>query len=331
MPGMTDAILQAAQGGVKVEKIAYGGWSNCIKMSNGTVELILTTDVGPRVIRYGFVGKENEFYEDPEQMGKTNASEWLAFGGHRLWLAPEAKPRSYFPDSKPIQSVQEGDTIRLIQPTESDNGIAKEIDITLDPAGSHVKLVHKLTNHNLWPVELAPWCLTVMEKNGKAIFPQEPYSPHPDIPDEPGQVIDKRFYLPVRSLVLWSYTNMSDPRWVFTSKYIILKQDPNAKKPQKMGLSNRQNWGAYLRNGHLFLKKVVYQEGETYPDDGCSFEAFTNADMLELESLGPMIKLTPEASVTHQEDWYLFDGVQAEDTDAGIDANVLPKVESVMK
>jgi hypothetical protein len=31
------------------------------------VELVATTDVGPRVIRFGLVGKENEFYEDPEQ------------------------------------------------------------------------------------------------------------------------------------------------------------------------------------------------------------------------------------------------------------------------
>lgn len=322
-----------------MEKVAYGGWPNCIRMSNGTVELIATTDVGPRVIRFGFVGQDNEFFEDKEQMGKTNADEWLAFGGHRLWLAPEAKPRSYFPDSQPVKAVQQGHTLRLIQPVERaegaqaglSNGFQKEIEITLAPQGSHVILVHKLTNHNLWDVEVAPWTLTVMGAKGKAILPQEPYSPHPDIPDTPGQVIDKRFYLPVRTLVLWSYTNLQDPRWVFTSKYLILKQDPEAKRPLKIGMSNRQNWGAYLRGGHLFVKKVVYQEGATYPDHGCNFETFTNPEMLELESLGPLTKVPPGSSVTHREDWHLFDGVIADDTDAGIDAAVLPKVRSVME
>ncbi len=53
--------------------------------------------------------------------------------------------------------------------------------------------------------------------------------------------------------------------------------------------------------------------------------------MLELESLGPMVKLPPEGSVTHREDWYLFDGVTADDTDESIDANVLSKVQSVSK
>ncbi len=314
-----------------MEKVAYGGWPNCIRLSNGSVELVATTDVGPRVIRFGFVGRENEFYEDPQQMGKTGADEWLGFGGHRLWLAPEAKPRSYFPDSRPVKAVEQGNTLRLIQPVETPNGIEKQMELTLDPNRAHVTAVHKLTNHNQWDVELAPWCLTVMHPGGKAIFPQEPYSPHPDIPDFPGQVIDKRFYLPVRTLVLWSYTNLQDPRWVFTSKYLILKQDPAATKPLKIGMSNEQGWGAYLRDGHLFVKKVEYRKGATYPDHGCNFETFTNPSMLELESLGPLVKLPPGGSVTYREDWFLFDGVTAEDTDTGIDAAVLPKVRSVLK
>jgi len=323
--------LAQAERGTKMEKAVYGGWPNCIRMSNGTVELIATTDVGPRIIRFGFVGQQNEFFEDQEQLGKTNSAQWLAFGGHRLWLAPEAKPRSYFPDSQPVKAVEQGNTLRLIQPIETTNGMQKEIELTLDPKAAHVTAIHKITNHNLWDVEFAPWTLTVMAPKGKAIFPSELYSPHPDIPDTPGQVIDKRFYLPVRTLVLWSYTNLADPRWVFTSKYLILKQDPAATKPQKIGMSNEQSWGAYLRGGHLFVKKVMYQKGATYPDHGCNFETFTNPSMLELESVGPMTKVPPGGSVTHREDWYLFDNVTADDTDASIDAAVLPKVQSVMK
>jgi hypothetical protein len=327
--GASWTALCAAEGSAKMEKVAYGGWPNCIRLSNGTVELIATTDVGPRIIRFGLVGKDNEFFEDPQQMGKTNSSEWLAFGGHRLWVAPEAKPRSYFPDSQPVKSVQQAGTLRLIQPVESSNGMQKEIEITLAPSGSHVTVLHRLTNHNLWDVDVAPWALTVMHPGGKAIFPQEPYSPHPDIPDTPGQVIDKRFYLPTRTLVLWSYTNLHDPRWVFTDKYLLLKQDAAATRPQKIGLSNRQNWAAYLRGGHLFVKKTTYQEGATYPDHGCNFETFTNAAMLELESVGPLAKLPPEGSLTHQEDWYLFDGVTANDSDAGLDAALLPRMSQI--
>jgi hypothetical protein len=313
-----------------LEKIAYGGWPNCVRLTNGTVELIATTDVGPRIIRYGFVGQDNELHEDPSQMGKTGGGEWMGFGGHRLWVAPEAKPRSYFPDNIPLKYEMSGDTLRLLPEVEPINGMQKEIDLALDKSGSHVRLTHKITNHNLWSVDMAPWALTVMCKGGKAIFPQEPYSPHPDIPDYPGQQIDPKYYLPVRNLILWSYTKLSDPRWEFTEKYILLKQDPKAERPQKIGMSNQQDWAAYARNCHLFVKKVTYQSDAIYPDNGCNFETFTNADMLELESLGPMTQLTPGATVTHVEDWYLFDNVNFDETDESIDAAVLPKVKSVL-
>ena len=41
---------------VKVEKTGYNGWQNCYRVSNGQIELIVTGDVGPRIIRFGFVG-----------------------------------------------------------------------------------------------------------------------------------------------------------------------------------------------------------------------------------------------------------------------------------
>ena len=312
-----------------MEKVEYGGWPNCIRLSNGTVDVIATTDVGPRIIRYGFVGRENELHEDASQMGKTGGDEWRGYGGHRLWHAPEAKPRTYWPDNFPVKYEAAGNALRLIQDTEPTTGIQKEIEVSLPGKDSHVQVTHRLTNTNLWAVEFAPWALTVMRKGGRAVFPQEPYSPHPDIPDYPGQKIDPNYYLPVRNLIMWSYTKLSDPRWAFTEKYIILKQDPNAARPQKIGMSNRQNWAAYANDGHLFVKKTAYQPGATYPDNGCNFETFTNADMLELESLGPMVELAPGATATHVEDWYLFDGVSFAATDESIDAAVGARVGSV--
>lgn len=309
-----------------MEKIDYGGWPNCIRLTNGKVELIAVTDVGPRIIRYGFVGRENEFHEDTSQIGKTGGDDWRGYGGHRLWHAPESKPRTYFPDNYPVKYEGNGDTLRLIQDVECTTGMRKEIIVTTPGENGCVTLTHKITNTNLWTVEFAPWALTVMRSGGKAIFPQEPYSPHPDIPDYPGQKIDPKHYLPARNLVMWSYTKLNDPRWLFLEKYFILKQDPTKDRPQKIGMSNHQGWAAYARNGRLFVKTTKYQEGATYPDNGCNFETFTNAEMLEVESLGPVVKLAPGDTVTHVEDWYLFDGVEFEETDESLDANVLARI-----
>ena len=72
-----------------MEKITYLDLPNCYRLSNGTAELVFTTDVGPRVIRYAFVGGENVLGECPAESVVTELGEWKPWGGHRLWAAPE--------------------------------------------------------------------------------------------------------------------------------------------------------------------------------------------------------------------------------------------------
>jgi len=304
------------QGGdpVTIEKVSYGGWSNCYRIANEQIELIVTTDVGPRVIRFGFVGGENEFKEYRDQLGKTGGSEWRIYGGHRLWHAPEAKPRTYWPDNTPVEIERRKNGVRLIQPTEGSTGIQKEMEIILSPEINRVTVVHRLWNRGEWPVELAPWTLTVMEQGGKVIIPQPPYKSH----DEE--------LLPMRAMAIWGYTDMSDPRYLWGSRYIILSQDPNAKEPTKIGAGVKEGWAAYARKDHLFIKRFRYAEGERYPDLGSSVESFTNADMIELETLGPLKTIEPNSSVEHVEDWYLFKGVGPIRDEDSVDRYVLPRL-----
>ncbi|MCX5759512.1 MAG: hypothetical protein NTU83_13610 [Candidatus Hydrogenedentes bacterium] len=118
---------------------------------------------------------------------------------------------------------------------------------------------------------------------------------------------------------------LGDPRWKFTSKYLGLRQDPKATNPQKTAFFNVNTWGAYLLNGDLFIKRYTADPTRTYPDMGVSFETFTNADFLELETIGPMTKLAPGATVEHVERWSLHKGVKlTEFSDAELDRAVKP-------
>jgi len=297
-----------------METVAYGGWQNCVKLSNGSVELIATTDVGPRIIRFGFVDGQNLFCEMQSDMGKTGGTEWRSYGGHRLWHAPEMIPRTYSPDNAPVEYKWDGSTLELIQPIEEDNRLAKEIEVTLDPDTDHVRIVHRITNLNPWAVKLAPWCLTVMSPGGRAILPQEEFRPHPD------------YLLPARPLVLWHYTDMADPRWIWGTKYIQLRQDPSRSVKQKIGISNSKRWAAYYLKGDLFLKRYPHYPAGNYVDFGCNTEVFTNETMLEVETLGPLAPLEPNGgSVEHVEHWFLFKAEVGED-EKSIDSTVLPLV-----
>jgi len=48
---------EAAQ--VNIEKIPYFNQPNCYKITNGTVDVIVTSDIGPRVIAYRLTGGSN--------------------------------------------------------------------------------------------------------------------------------------------------------------------------------------------------------------------------------------------------------------------------------
>jgi hypothetical protein len=312
------AVLLASTiyGEVKVEKIAYFNQPNCYKLSNGAVEVIVTTDIGPRIIRYGFPGEDNILAELPGGSPlKTELGEWKSWGGHRLWTAPEAMPRSYSPDSSPVEYRIEGNNkIHLIQPVEPKTGIQKEITVTLDDNGSGVTLHHKITNRNLWAIDVAPWALTIMNGGGVAILPQEPYRSH----DE--------YLLPARPLVLWHYTDLSDPRWAIGKKYIRLKTDAARKEPQKLGIANKQGWAAYHRKGTLFVKRFPYKESATYTDYGSNNETYTSASFIEVETLAPMHHLKPGESAEHVERWYLFRNVDVGTTEATVDAAIRPLI-----
>src|SRR5438128_10496425 len=88
---------------VKIEKVPYGGWPNCYRVSNGEVELIVTADVGPRVIRYGFVGGQNLFKEYAEQVGGAGEEKFQLRGGDRVWKAPEDPIATWAPDNVAVE------------------------------------------------------------------------------------------------------------------------------------------------------------------------------------------------------------------------------------
>ena len=300
-----------------LEKLIYGKWRNNYRLSNGRIELVVTADVGPRIIRMGFVNGQNLFYEDPQALGKTGGGEWRLYGGHRLWHAPEDLVRTYVPDNFPVSVEAIAGGLRVTQPNEAANGILKQIDITMDDGAAHIRLVHRLTNTGPWPITVAIWALSVMAGGGTAIIPLPPRGEHP------------KDLLPTGQLAIWPYANMADPRWTWGQRYILLRQT-NAP-PQKIGAYVPDGWAAFALGGDLLVKRFTPVAGATYPDLNSNVEVFTNEFMLEVETLGPITKIAPGEAVEHGEDWGLFNGVPAPENDADVERSVLPLVEGMRR
>jgi len=299
----------SVQAEVKVEKTAYKGWKNCYRVSNGEVELIVTGDVGPRIIRFGFVGGQNLFKEFADQMGKTGEEKFQLRGGDRVWKAPEDPVATWAPDNVPVEITPTAAGLVARAPIEPLTNLQKEIEISMSPSGTSVTVSHRITNHSLFALEFAPWVLTMMAPGGTEITGFPPRGTHPANLEA------------TNPLVMWAYTNLADKRLIFTKKYLLLRQDPAVSEAQKVGLFNRDTWAAYLLNGEAFVKRASADPAKPYTDFGCSFETFTNNEFLEIETLGPITKVEPSRTVEQVEHWSLARNVSLiQQTDEAIDS-----------
>lgn len=288
---------------VKIYESAYGGWNKCLFIENEIVQLVVTLEVGPRIIRYALQGKENMLCEVKEQMGTTGGDSWKIYGGHRLWHAPENRPRTYINDNFPVKYSVEGNSVIVTPEPEDYSRTQKEMVITLSENSSKVIIEHRITNLNAWDIDLALWALTVLDKGGLEVLGEpEKYSA----------------LLPNRRVSLWPYSKMNDKRVYWGNKYITLDSDPSIKEPFKFGIDNHAGWAAIFNKGCLFLKRYPVEPEVEYTDFGVSFETYICDYMTECESLSPMMRLSNGSTGIHVEEWELFEEERpdAKDEDA---------------
>jgi hypothetical protein len=298
------------QAQVKIEPVAWEGWPNCYRLTNGEVELIVTSDIGPRVMRYGYVGGTNMFWVQKETAGKSGEPAWVLRGGHRIWIGPEDIRYTYPPDNAPIKVTIRDGALVATQPVERETNVEKQIEVRLAPKGTQATVIHRLRNRGNMPLEFSAWALSMMAPGGLGITGFPPRGTHPEV------------LPPTNPLVMWAFTDLTDPRWKFTKKYLTLKQDPAQTSPQKLGHFNSKTFGAYLLGDTLFMKHYLPPgKAQDHPDFGTSFQIFANGDFLELETMGPLTRVGAGETLEHVETWQLRKGARlGAITDAAVDA-----------
>ena len=290
-------------------KVECSGLQNCYRVFNDTLDLVATTEVGPNIVRFGFIGDRNEFHGDPPHH----------YGGHAMRHAPEAQERK-FPATAPVAVEEHDKFIRLTQPIEVPTGTQKEMDIPTTIKGNHISIVNRIYNRGLWPVELAPWAYKIMAGGGKGIVPVPPF-----IPQNSGGSL-----LPTTCISVWCYCDLTDSRLILGKKYIMLKQDSKAPGVYKFGMAVSDGWAAYYNNGHLFVATFDFKKGANYPDFNNTVQFWTGPGF-EFETLGPLVKLQPGESTEHIENWFLFKDVPEPKNDTDIDKNILPLIQQAKK
>ncbi len=297
------------------QEIQYDGYGKCLEISNGIVRLVVTTDFGPRIIRYSFIDGENMFYENKDRSFFADGDEfekvygkgsvWYIYGGHRLWTSPEDYPRTYYPDNEPVDVKLTENGAIFTPPMQKWNQYQYAFDISLAEDSTEVTVKHYLTNHGAWDVTLAIWPVTVLSPGGTEIVPQP---------------VRKTYCLPNRNMAFWDHTVLNDDRLTWMKRYILLRQDKSATGNVKFGINSQHGFAMYFNHGDMFLKQFEPNLNGTYPDGGMSFATYTNPMFLEMESLSELQSVAPGATIEHTEHWSLHKTDMPELTDEAIDA-----------
>ncbi len=267
----------------------------CVPLQNGSLKLVVTQSVGPRILSLSLKGGRNLFAELPDFVTECpGVGAFHFYGGHRLWEAPENLSRTYLPDDRPVDITPIENGLSVTQPAEARTGLQKSVDIVLQGQAPRVVLTHRLTNIGQVPLTCAPWAITQLRVGGVAILPQ---------------AAEDTGVLPNRSLAFWPYTDPANPHVWWGKKHLAVEAQ-QLKGPFKLGFPNPRGWLAYWLDGSLFVKRAAFDPKANYYDFSSSSEFYCNEQFLELETLAPVGTLAPGQSATHIETWELFPDIQ---------------------
>lgn len=278
---------------VKVEKVDYHGWTGCYRISNPDVELIVVPQVG-RVMRYGYPGKDNMLWENPDLAGKpSKPGIWTNYGGDKLWPAPQSVwnwPPDYDLDGSPwkVEVIPSG--LRMTSPDSKKLKLRLMREITLAPFGTAVHFRNRMDN--LGPErQLAPWQVTQIDDPYSIFLPTESTSVNP------------------RGYRLLQNSTLNPSLHQVTAQGVQIKRDP--RNGFKIGGLSTSGELTASKGMTVFHMKTKIYRSLMYPDGNCALEVFTSGDpdkYAELELLGPLVKMDPSQGAYLEVDWRLSEG-----------------------
>lgn len=275
---------------IQCDETTYQNFGRCMLLDNGVIRLMATLDVGPRIIYFGTRGNRNILFEDVRrdfcELNKGYGT-WYAYGGHRLWTAPEVMPETYFPDNSRV-TCDYTDGVLTLTPKATPFGKQFSLSIKMGE-GYAVQISNEIRNVSDEPAVFAPWSVTGLASGGTEFVPLSKA---------------QTGFLPNRTLALWSYSDIRDPRFTLTDSYATLFHDEQAEKPFKAGFNVTDGWIVYCAGNQIFRQSFGgYDPDIKYPDFACNFETYTNKHFLECEILGALRAYQPGESAVIDETW----------------------------
>jgi hypothetical protein len=273
--------LEPASPRIIVERVAYHGWSDCYRISNGLVVVVVVPAIG-RVMQFGLEGaSEGVFWENRAldgQLHEAAANEWVNFGGDKCWPAPQAvwtgqQGRDWPPpegfDARPVQAAVVERGVVVSSPIDPGFGIQVVRHVELDRGQPVLRIRSEYRKQRGRAVRVGIWSITQLRE-----------------PERVGLL------LPEKSRFAGGYTRLleAEPADLKIAGR-VLSLGRHTRQYVKVGTDGN----SLVWVGRACALRIDAESGTgEYPDGGCVTEVYTNPDPLkyvELETLGPLTTL----------------------------------------
>lgn len=279
---------------VNITEINYKDYGKCLKVTNDIVEVIISIQYGPRIVKYGYVNDINHFAEGIEDKISTENGDYYIIGGHKFLYLTDNEKNIYIPDNKKVEYESIDGGIKLIQEIEEHTYFQKNIEITFE-GDSKLKILHKIVSFNPFDINISIASITTMNSNGIELIPLE---------------MKMQGMFPNKSLVFWPYSNLKDQRVYFGDKYIAMKVNENIYDNFRIGFNMNFTRALYYSQNQLFIKEVKenesLKENKEYPNMGSRYESFISKNYIEMQTNSPKQVLKANEYIEHVEIWNLY-------------------------
>lgn len=279
--------LCALTADVSVQRVTFGGHEDCLRLSNGKVQAVVSPSIG-RVVSFGFVGGENLLWVNPDA---PKPGEYANHGGDKVWTAPQSQwlwPPEPALDGRPFKfAIKGGDTIEIDGEVSDKLHVAVRRRFHMRPGVASLEVDNMLTYAGTSTAQIGAWEVCQVAAPERITIPFPSSSPKPtyyDYPEmrlKPGMVTVKPHAIEVK------WTGESGSKLGCASPLGRIVADfPHAR----------------------FTISSPYDAKATYPDHGSSLQVFQSAaptKYVEMELCAPLRTFTKPGAQTMHVVWRL--------------------------
>lgn len=278
---------------IQIENTVFDGLE-AVRVRTEALELVVTTQVGPRIAFFARAGGENLLYWDKDGVQR---GAWKLYGGHRVWITRPLGDESedtYLPDNDPCSVTRYADGVDVCAPASPVSRIARGMEIRVEGERC-VRVRNYLRNEGSMIYSGGCWSPTCVKA-------------------------DKEIEIPLGcgEETTWDIVYMAIPR-IFAGNVTQLDDDSVQMRGSSLFVTPKgrcvkrcvrapQGVVQLHADGYIFRKTAAFSPYLSYPMNGCNVAAFVGAGnfMAEMETFGGEEAIRPGQTIDNVERWEII-------------------------